>query len=413
MIQNPNFKKNPDGKKTMLDKKKKNTVSCDICKDKRTKCVYEGEGPCKRCIDHNCESECIFGQRQKRGPKKASESTTNMPPKTELQNWGEMLWRLFGDRQAITDHFQNLSNGNSDFGQTIQLGGNFNGGSDLNQENLPNGSLIENSSNNEQEILSGGNLVKNTLGENHGQIFDLIQGNRYIYGDFDRSHSEPTPSTNFGDNTLTIIDKPTVDGDSAGEARSSRTINRQPRRLSRSPSRDNRQTRQVSRNREPISRSPSPNHKASAYSDGGQPNPTLQINIDHLQVPIDPIDPVYYSPNHTEYQFSFNNNSISNYSSASTSAHIPSPHNTLSNQSTPHILPLDLEDANLLSPLYSTSFQSTANFILTPPILPLDFEDANLALSHVPTSFQLTPPILPLDFEDIISYYNGSSNNNI
>ncbi|CAG8445175.1 hypothetical protein C2G38_2181120 [Gigaspora rosea] len=345
MIQNPNFKKDPDNKKPMPDKKKKNTVSCDVCKGRKVKCVYEGEGPCKRCMNLKCESECIFGERKKRGPR-----TTDMPSMTEFQKWGKMLWDLLRDRQAIADHFQKL---NSNFGQ---LNGNFNGGSDLTQENLPDGNLVENSSNREQEILS-------TLGEN------------ILNGDLDRSHNVPTPSTNFGDNTLTIIDKPTVDGDSAGEARS-RTINRQQPRLSRSPSRDNRQTRQVTRNREPISRPPSPNHMVSAYSDGSQPNPTLRIET-HLQIPI--IESVYHSPNHTEYPFPLNDNSISNNLSPSSSAHIPSPYNIfeeLSNQS-------DIEDP------YATSFQST-------PLILSDFEDVNLTT----TSFQSTPLVLS-DFEDV------------
>ncbi|CAG8458032.1 1753_t:CDS:1 [Dentiscutata heterogama] len=271
-----------------------------------------------------------------------------MPSNIEFQKWGKELWELLGrDKQAVANHIQNLSNGNSlapNFGQNIHLIGNFTGNSLNNgQENLPNESQVENSSNNEQEITSGRSLANGDLDGSHREL---------------TLPTQETSSVNFNDNTLVIWDESMlsmVNGDFAEdflisceqtspEVRSSRTINRQQYRLSRSPSRENRQTRQEARNREPLSRSPT--------SDGDR---MLQLPNDRLQIPI---DRVYYSPNHTEYQFSFNH-SISNNSS---SAHITSPNNTfenLSNQSTPL---LDFEISSFINS--TTNLQTTPLFNL-------------------------------------------------
>ncbi|CAG8544773.1 9331_t:CDS:2 [Dentiscutata erythropus] len=335
MTQNlSNSKKDLDGKKPISSK---NTAACSECKRRKVKCDYEeSKGSCKICFSNKLE--CKFEQQQKRGPKKALGSTTGMPSNIEFQNWGKKLWELLGK-----------DNGNF-------TGSSLNNG----QVNPPNGSHIEISSKSEQGITSGGNLVNGDLDGNHSELTLFPQEN---------------PSVNFNDNTLVRDESmlSTVNGDFAGdfltsreqtfsEVRPSRTISRQQNRLSRSPSRENRQTRQETRNREPISRSPT-----STHSDGDRPNLTLQIPNDRLQIPI---DRVYYSPNHTEYEFSFNH-SISN-NSTYTSTYIPSPNIPL----------IDFDDANQISSLINstTNLQTTPLFNLeeisqysTDPQAPFDF----------------------------------------
>ncbi|CAG8687242.1 540_t:CDS:1 [Cetraspora pellucida] len=340
MMQNPNSKKKSDGKKPIPsnnDKPKisKTTRACDNCRKKRVRCIRENEGPCKKCIEDNCD--CNFSKSiLKRGPKKATGSSTGLPTKAEFQKWGEDLWQLFGkDRQAI---LRFLSSVPPNFDQNIQP------------------SIIVRAlalGNEQSSSLSDLNTsFSETFLGNEQVPSDLIQANILTLGKNsdgrplsvnNESFSQETPCISLFDpqeassinlfNNLEINEQ--LSGDptesfltsneyTSFEIRSPRSTNRQYS-LHRSQSRDNRHNRQETRSRKPVSRSPSPNYRASMYSDEEQ-----NLNLF-------PYSQVCYSPGYLSPNIPINY-CTSNNSSASTSAHIPSS----------PCVPLDLDDTNLV-----------------------------------------------------------------
>ncbi|CAG8798133.1 4180_t:CDS:1 [Racocetra persica] len=344
MMQNSSSKKKSDGKKPMTcknDKSKifKAAVACDNCRKKRVRCVREGEGPCKKCINENRENECTIGLRLKRGPKKATGSSTGAPTNAEFQEWGKTLWESLGeDKQAVSDHLRDLPNRNShfvttnnktstNFGQNIQpdvvLGNTLSNEqsiflSSLNQENLQDTSFVYNLFDNEQldEIL---------FEINPGQMFDLVQANQ-----LNKNSDEQIPQENL--NLNLFENNLEIDEQAIPEIRSPRSTSKQfPSHRSRS--RDNRHSRQEARNHEHVSRSLSPNYRTPMHSNGGLTLNTIQYS------------PASYSPTH----LSPIHYCTSNNSSASTSAHMQSPFHDfekLSNQSSPLIPSHDFEDTN-------------------------------------------------------------------
>ncbi|CAG8538201.1 26736_t:CDS:1 [Racocetra persica] len=334
-----NSKKKSDGKKPMPSKNdkpkiNKATVACDLCKKKRVRCVREGKGPCKICIKEGCEDECIFGPQQKRGPKKATGSSTGAPTNAVFQEWGKTLWKSLGeDKQAVSDHLRALPNRNSHSVMTNNktTPTNF-------DQNIQPEVVLDNTLNNEQSLSSNQEYLQDTifvenlfdyeqLDEisfviNHEQMFDLVQSNQ-----LNKNSGEQVPQETMNVNWFYNHLEQAIP-----EIRSPRSASKQfPSHRSRS--RDNRHSRQEARNHEHVSRSLSPNYRTPMYSN-------RELNLDIIQY-----SPASYSPTH----LSPNNYCTSNNSSASTSAHMQSPFHDfekLSNQSSPLIPSHDFEDTN-------------------------------------------------------------------
>ncbi|CAG8648518.1 28566_t:CDS:1 [Racocetra persica] len=96
---------NPNDKQPISNNKRtNNAASCNVCRQRKAKCVYLSGDQCKRCIEQNLK--CISDPQKKRGPKEKN-SRTPFKDRTNLNGNGLTLLALIQKTLSIRNLFEN------------------------------------------------------------------------------------------------------------------------------------------------------------------------------------------------------------------------------------------------------------------------------------------------------------------